>query len=65
MELDGVRAQKCNSDRVIVFQSAILQLAQGVNNSKNVRAHILFRIDLLNCGAFDELVKDIFNADTE
>ena len=50
---------------MIVFQSAILQLAQGVNNSKNVRAHILFRIDLWNCGAFDELVKDIFNADTE
>ena len=45
VELDGVRARKWNADRVIVFQSVILQLAQGVNNSAQIRKHILFRLD--------------------
>ena len=42
VELDGVRARKWNSDRVIVFQSVILQRAQGINNSKHICARILF-----------------------
>ena len=32
VELDGVRARNWNSERVIMFQSVILQCAQGVNN---------------------------------
>ena len=32
VELYGVRARKWNAERVIVFQSDILQCAQGVNN---------------------------------
>ena len=42
LKLDGVRYQKWKSDRVIVFQSVILQHAQGVNNAKNICARILF-----------------------
>ena len=33
VELDGVRARKWNAEMVIVFQSVLLQHAQGVNNS--------------------------------
>ena len=33
VELDGVYVRKGNSERVIVFQSVILQRAQGVKNS--------------------------------
>ena len=32
VELDGVRARKWNAEREIVFQSVILQRAQGVSN---------------------------------
>ena len=35
-ELDGVRARKWNAEGVIVFQSVILQRAQGVNNSAQI-----------------------------
>ena len=40
VELDGVRARKWNAERVIVFQSVILQRAQGVNNSTQIRKRI-------------------------
>ena len=46
VELDGFRARKWNAERVIVFQSDILQRAQGVNNFAQIRKCILFRIDL-------------------
>ena len=62
MELDRVCARKWNSERVIVFQSVILKCAEGVNNSKHIRACILFRLNFWNCGAFDKLVKDTFNS---
>ena len=42
VELDRVRARKWNADWVIFFQSVILQRAQGVNNSAQIRNHILF-----------------------
>ena len=45
VELDGVRARKWNSDRVIVFKSVILQRAQGVNNSAQICKRIFFRLD--------------------
>ena len=62
VELDGVRARKWNAERVTVFQSIILQYTQGVNNSAQIQKHILFRLDLWNCGAFDELVKDTYKS---
>ena len=62
VELDGVRARKLNTERVIVFQSVILQRAQGVNNSTQIQKRILFQLDLWNCGVFDELVKDTYNS---
>ena len=42
VELDGSRDRKWNVERVIVFQSIILQRAQGVKNSAQIRKHILF-----------------------
>ena len=54
--------RKWNAERVIVFQSVILQRAQGINNSAQIRKRILFRLDLWNLGAFDKLVKDTYNS---
>ena len=42
VELDGVCARKFNLDRVIFFQSIILQRSQGVNNSAKFCKCILF-----------------------
>ena len=42
VELDCVRARKWNAEGVILFQSVILQYVQGVNNSAQIRKHILF-----------------------
>ena len=49
-------------ERVIVFQSVILQRAQGVNNSAQIFKSILFRLDYWNRGAFDRLMKDTYNS---
>ena len=62
VELYGVHARKWNAERVIVFQSVIIQCAKGVNSSAHIRKCILFWIDCWNCGAFDELVKDTYNS---
>ena len=61
-ELYGIRARKWNAERVIIFQSVILQRAQGVNNTAQIRKRILFQLDLWNLGAFGELVKDTYNS---
>ena len=42
VELDRVRARKWNAERVIFFQSVILQRAQGVSNSAQIRKGVLF-----------------------
>ena len=42
VELNDVQYWKWKSKSVIVFQSIILQCAQGVNNYKHIRAYILF-----------------------
>ena len=63
-ELYGVRTRKWNSERVLVFQPVVFQRAKGVNNSKHICGRILFQLDFCNCGAFDELMKDTFNAAT-
>ena len=65
VELDSVHARKWNVERVIVFESAILQCAQGVNNSTQIQKRILFRLDFWNCGAFDKLTKDTYNSTME
>ena len=62
VELDGVRARKWNAERVIIFQFVILQRAQGVNNSAQIRKRVLLLLHLWNLGAFDELVKDMYNS---
>ena len=64
VDINGVRARKWNSDRVIVFQSVILQRVQGVNNAKHICVRIFFRINNSNHGAFDKIVKYTFNAAT-
>ena len=62
VELDGVCDKKWNTEIVIVFQSVILQHAQGANNSAQIQKRILFRLGLWNCEAFDELVEDTYNS---
>ena len=42
VEVDGVHARKWNAERLIIFQSVILQHAQGVNNSAQIIKRILF-----------------------
>ena len=61
VELDRVSARKWNLDRVVVFQSVIIQRVQGANNSAQIRKCILFRLDFWNRGAFDELMKVTYN----
>ena len=62
VELEEVCARKWNSKRVIVFYSVILQHAQDVNKSAQIRKRNAFRLDLWNCGAFGELVKNTYNS---
>ena len=62
VELDGFCARKWNAERVVFFQSVILQHAQGVNNYTQILKRVLFRLDCWNCGAFDELMKDMYNS---
>ena len=62
VELDRVHARKWNAKRVIVFQSLILQRAQGVKNSAQIRKRILFQLNLWNCGDFDDIVKETYNS---
>ena len=61
VEIVGVCVRKWNSERVIIFQSVILQHAQGVNNPPRIHKRVLFRLDFWNCGAFDIIVKDVYN----
>ena len=61
LELDGVCARKWNLDRVFIFQSVILQHAQGVNNSTQICKRILFLLDFWNGRAFEKLMKYTYN----
>ena len=62
IELDGVIDINWNLERVIVFQSVILQHSQGANNSAHIFKRILFLLDFWNRGAFDKIVKDTYNS---
>ena len=48
IELDGVCDRKCNAERMIVFQSVILQREQGVKNYAKIGKRILFQINFWN-----------------
>ena len=52
VELDRVCARKWNAERVIVFQSVILQRAQGVTNSAQILKHIFV---YSTCGIVERL----------
>ena len=45
VEFDEVHDRKENTERAIFFQSVILQRAQFINNSAQIRKRILFRLD--------------------
>ena len=62
VELDRVCSRKWNVERVIIFQSVILQRAQGINNSAKIRKHILFQLNCWNQGEFDKPVKYTYNS---
>ena len=52
VELDRDRARNWNAERVIFFQYNILQRAQDVNTSAQIRKHIFFDP---NCGIVEHL----------
>ena len=60
MELDVIQAQKWNSNRVIVFQSVIVQLIQLVTGTNNICAQTDFGIDCWNHGTFEKLVNNTY-----
>ena len=62
VEPDGFHTRKWNSEIVIVFQSVILQRTQGVNKYAQICKRILFRLDFFNYGAFDKIMKDMYNS---
>ena len=62
IELDRFSARKWNVERVIIFQSVILQRSQGINNSAKIRKHILFQLNCWNQGEFDKPVKYTYNS---
>ena len=61
VKLDGIRARKWNSKRVIIFLLVILQRAEAVNNAKHICTRIQFWLYFWNRGAFEKLAKDTFN----
>ena len=62
MELNGIRCQKWNAERVVILKSVILQRIPLVTGDKNICAQITAKIDLWNNGAFDELVSESYDA---
>ena len=62
VHLYGVCTRNWNSERVIIFQSVILQRVQGVNNYAQICKSIFFWFDCCNRGAFSKLVKEAYNS---
>ena len=62
MELDGIHNQKWNADRVIVFQTFILQRDRLIYISRNICDQILSRLEQWNKGAYEKLVQDSYGA---
>ena len=65
VELDGIQNCQWNEERVIVFQTVILQRISGVSGSRNIRDRIDSQTDLWNKGAHNELVQDSHRAAEE
>ena len=65
VELKGIWNRHLNAERVIVFQTVILQCVSQVPISINIRDHIDSCLDLWNKGAYDKLVQDSHRAAEE
>ena len=65
VELDGIWNHQWNAERVIVFQTVILQIVSGVYGLRNIRDQIDSRLDLCNKGTCNELVQDSHRAEEE
>ena len=62
MELDGIQTQMWKDERVVLFQSVILQHIRLVTCATNICARIDFLLNCCNLGAFDELVNYTYTA---
>ena len=60
VEINGIWNWHWNAERVIVFQTVILQRVRLVSVAINIRNQIPSLIDLWNRGAYDELVQDSY-----
>ena len=60
VELDVIQDQKWNSNRVIVFQSVIVQLIQLATGTNNICAQTDFGIDCWNHGTFGGLLNNTY-----
>ena len=58
-EFNGVRERRWNSERPLVFATAILQTTQGVRSSQAIRSRLAQRMDLWDQGHFVALVDDV------
>ena len=65
MDLDGINNRQWNAERVIVFQTVVLQRVCLVSGSKNLLEQIFSHLDLWSRGTFGELVQDLYRAREE
>ena len=61
MELDVILNGHWNVERVIVFQTVILQCVCLVRDARNICERITSCLDLCNEGAYDELLQDSYS----
>jgi hypothetical protein len=59
LELEGIRSQKWNSERFIIFQMVILQRVKGVSRAGDIKRRLSFRMNSWEDAKFDMLVQDM------
>ena len=62
LDLDRIWNRHWNMEKVIIFQTVILQRTSQVSSSRNIHDRIDSHINLLNKGAYDELAQYSYRA---
>jgi hypothetical protein len=58
-EFEGVREQRWNSERPLIFAPCILRKCRGVIRAANIRRRVECRLQMWTDGQYDALVQDI------